>query len=142
MTNKTNQHADRAQQLQEELQHFSGDLIRYRHSLNRSVIYTPGVRHLTEKAEAYWLIDAICSWIGSPEFQQGVRDEPRIGDLHFWKLNVDRNKNSAVLHAETDSDVKPFIVQNIEFTDFPLETVAIWAGFDGTHWTLYLPSEH
>ena len=36
----------------------------------------------------------------------------------------------------------PFITQKIEYTDFPLDEIDIWAGFDGTRWTLYLPSEH
>jgi len=54
-----------AVELKSELRQFTGDLERFRHSLNRRVIYTPGVQHLAERTDSYWLIDVIASWIGS-----------------------------------------------------------------------------
>ena len=142
MTKQTETQSKRAEQLERELQLFTGDLVRIRHPLNRSVIYTPGVKHLAEKAEAYWLVDAIASWIGSPEFIEAGESSPAILEWHAWELNVDQANCSATLHAEQDSYIEPFIVQSIGFTDLPLEKIQIWAGFDGEHWTLYLPSEH
>jgi hypothetical protein len=127
--------------LRQSLQHFTGDLDRYRHGINRQVIYTPGVQYLAEQAEAYWLIDAIASHIGSPAFRKGALQDPRIADLHFWKLKV-LSDRSAVLAATADSGEPAFIQQLIEFTDFPLDEIDIWAGYDGRFWTLYLPSEH
>jgi hypothetical protein len=38
-----------------ELKQFTGDLDRYQHSLNRRVIYTPGVQILAERGREYWL---------------------------------------------------------------------------------------
>jgi hypothetical protein len=125
-------HADLAQ--------FTGDLERYRHPLNRQVIYTPGVQYLAEKAHAYWLIDAIASYFGTEQMNDAIRNDSRLATLQFWRLTV--SGDSAVLTAEADSGVKPFICQEIEFTDFPLDRIDIWAGYDGTYWTLYLPSEH
>lgn len=142
MTKTTNNATSEAAKLELELQSYMGDLVRYRHPLNRTVIYTPGVRHLAEAGQAFWLLNAIASWIGTDAFLEGKRKDPRIGDMHFWKLNVNREDGTAVLHAEADCDVEPFIVQSIPFTDFPLDKIEIWAGFDGEHWTLYLPSEH
>ncbi|MAP09266.1 MAG: hypothetical protein CMM00_10855 [Rhodopirellula sp.] len=124
-----------------DLRNFSGDLERFRHALNRNVIYTPGVQYVAEKGEAYWLIDAIASWIGSEPFNEAVAKDDRIGEMHFWTLRRIQG-NAATLEAKADSPDKPFIVQDIEFTDFPLDKIDIWAGFDGKHWTLYLPSEH
>jgi hypothetical protein len=60
--------------------------------------------------------------------------------MQFWRLTV--TGQSAVLIAEADVGEEPFIRQEISYTDFPLEQTAIWAGYDGTKWTLYLPSEH
>jgi hypothetical protein len=131
-----------AARLLNELSQFTGDLQRYRHRINRRVLYTPGVRHLAERAGAYWLIDAIASWIGSHSFNEALRRDDRLALLHFWKLSVDLEANSGVLVASPDPGEPPFITQRIPFTDFPLESVEIWAGFDGQHWTLYLPSEH
>lgn len=124
-----------------DLQQFTGNLERYRHSLNRRVIYTPGVKFLAERGEAYWLIDAIASYFGTPLMKRAIAADPRLETLQFWRLDVAKDQ-TAVLSARADSGVKPFITQEIPYTDFPLEYVDVWAGFDGDHWTLYLPTEH
>ncbi len=123
-----------------DLRQFSGDLIRYVHPLNRRVIYTPGIRYLAEKGRAYWLLDAIVSYFGSSVMHQAMANDGRLQSMQFWRLTV--KNESAVLTAEADAGVEPFVTQVIPFTDFPLDQVDIWAGFDGSFWTLYLPSEH
>lgn len=124
-----------------DLEQFTGDLVRYRHPLNRKVIYTKGVRYVAQKCEAYWLIDAIASWIVTKRFKEAVAADYRVGEMHFWTLEVSENQ-TARLYAKADSPEEPFIVQEISFTDFPLPKMNIWAAWDGEHWTLYLPGEH
>jgi hypothetical protein len=124
-----------------DLSHFTGDLARFRHWCNRHVIYTPGVRYLAERGGAYWLLDAIASYFGTSRMARAVEADPRLAGLQFWRLVVHAD-GTALLTARADSDDKPFITQEIPFTDFPLEYVDVWAAFDGVHWTLYLPSEH
>ena len=126
---------------QADLMQFTGDLERYRHPLNKRVIYTPGVQFMAERAGAYWLIDVIVSYFGTREMMNAIRKDRRLADLQFWRLDVNAD-STAIVTARADTDVKPFIMQEIAFTDFPLEFVEIWAAFDGRHWTLYLPSEH
>lgn len=126
---------------QEQLKQFRGDAVRYRHPLNSRVIYTPGVKYLAEQAGAYWLLDVIASYLKPAIIEQAATQDGRIQDLHFWRLEV-REDRSGIVTARADSDCAPFVTQRIPWTDFPLESVAIWAGFDGKHWTLYLPSEH
>lgn len=135
------QPSQKAAVLLAELHQFRGDLQRYRHPLNRRLLYTPGVQYLAESAGAYWLIDAVASWLGTPQYQAAAAADCRVDDLHFWKLTV-RANSSATLTARVDSDVPPFLVQEIEFTDFCMESIDLWCGFDGQHYTLYLPSEH
>lgn len=125
----------------QELSRFQGSLERWRHPLNTAVIYSPGVRFLAEQGKAYWLLDAIASYLVPPVLDPAAKIDSRILSLHFWKLNVAED-HSAVLHAEADFGVKPFVVQEIEHTDFPLQKAEVWAGFDGHYWVLYLPSEH
>ena len=125
----------------QELRQFRGDLIRFRHMLNRSVIYTPGVQYLAEAGGAYWLIDAIASYLSPGFVRQAAAADPRIAAMHFWTLTLGE-ANTAVLEARADSPCEPFVRQEIEYTDFPLETVSVWAAHDGQQWTLYLPSEH
>jgi len=125
----------------EELRQFTGDFERYRHAFNRRVIYTPGVRHLAERAGAYWLIDLIASYFGSEIMKQAIADDDRLASMQFWRLDVHDNA-MAVASCSADSGEDPAITQVIPFTDFPLAYVDVWAGFDGQYWTLYLPSEH
>jgi len=125
----------------EDLRRFTGDLDRYRHPLHPRVIYTPGVRHLAENGGAYWLLDAIASYIGSAPLRRAILRDDRLARLQFWRLEVAEDA-SAELTCRADQGQAPAIRQSIPFTDFPLERVEVWAGFDGTHWTLYLPSEH
>ncbi|QDV79083.1 DUF6876 family protein [Botrimarina mediterranea] len=131
----------RAARLRDALRQFTGDLERYRHPLNRRVIYTPGVRYLAHEAGAYWLIDAIASWIGSHHFEAALRADPALASIHFWRLEVNEDRR-ALLRAFPDAEEPPFIEQAIPYSDFPLDSADIWVGFDGANWTLYLPSEH
>lgn len=124
-----------------DLQQFTGDLERYRHSINKQVIFTQGVQFVAEKGEAYWLIDEIALSYGTNKMRQAIQRDPRLETLQFWCLKV-RADRSARLTARADSGERPFINRRIPFTDFPMDEVDIWAGFDGRHWTLYLPSEH
>lgn len=123
-----------------DLRQFTGGGDCYQHELNSRVIYTEGVRYLAEHGGAYWLIDAIASYYGSPQMRRAIASDPRLETLQFWTLTV--HDTAAQLVARADSGNEPFILQDVPFTDFPLERVDVWAGFDGQRWTLYLPSEH
>lgn len=129
-------------QLSEDvLRMFTGTSMYFRHAINRNVLFTDGIRHVAEEGEAFWLIDAIASWLTDPQFQEEAQKDDRIQSLHFWRLEVNEDR-TAVLFAKADSPEEPFISQPIPFTDFPLDNIDIWAGYDGEYWTLYLPSEH
>ena len=65
----------------DELRQFTGDLDRYRHPLNPKVIYTPGIKHMAERGGAYWLIDVVVSYVGTPVMQQAIADDGRLADL-------------------------------------------------------------
>lgn len=125
----------------EDLSQFTGSEQFYRHAFNRAVIYTEGVQYVAENGGAYWLIDAIASHIGSDPFRRAAAQDERISLLHFWKLAVSSD-HSANLTAVADSGEKPFLEQKIQYTDFPLEKIEIWAGNNGEGFTLMLPSEY
>lgn len=125
----------------EALREFTGDLERYRHALSRRVIYTPGVQYVAEAGGAYWLIDAIASYYDTPTMKQAIIQDDRLAYMQFWRLDVNADR-TARLTMRADSGEPPAITQEIPFTDFPLGEIDIWSDYDGTHWTLYLPSEH
>lgn len=124
----------------DDLRQFTGDLERYRHQLARKVIYTPGIKFVAQRGGAYWLIDELAFAITGGEIDRAGRSDPRVLEMHFWTLTV--SDQVGELTARADSDVEPFFVKGIDYTDFPLDKIDIWAAFDGEHWTLYLPSEY
>ena len=124
-----------------DLREFHGDDVRYRHAINRSVIYTPGIRYLADAGGAYWLLDEIALTLASRSMEAWIADDPRVAEMQFWTLAVSAD-SSAMLTAVADSGVPPFFQKRIPWTDFPIARIDIWCGYDGEHWTLYLPSEH
>ena len=124
-----------------ELRQFTGDLERFRHPLNSCVIYTPGVKHLADRAGAYWLLDDIAIFIGSRDMHEAAEANSNFREMQFWKLIV-KPDSSAELDCEDGNGLSAGLGMTYGFTDFPLDHAEIWAAFNGLHWTLYLPSEH
>lgn len=75
----------------------------YQHWTKRGC-YTDGVKMVADTAGAYWLIDAIFSY---------VRKEP----FQLWLLKVQEQK--AQLTMQEDTGLDPLVKQDIEYTDFP-----------------------
>ncbi len=125
----------------QELNQFTGDLERWCHPIGRRVIYTAGVRHVAEKGNAYWLIDAIAGHLTSHEYLHATTIDPRLCDFMVWTLETSWSKTGQ-LSSRSNLDVEPWITEPIPFTDFPLDRIDICAMSDRQHWTLYLPSEH
>lgn len=124
-----------------DLGQFTGSEQFYRHAFIRAVIMSEGIMYLREAGNCYWLIDAIGSHLISPEFKKAAAKDERISLLHFWKLAVNPD-HTAMLTAVADSDESPFITQELEYSDFPMESIDIWAARNGEGYTLMLPSEY
>jgi hypothetical protein len=112
-----------------DLEQFTGSDSWYRHGINRRVLYTDGARHVAEAGGAYWLLDAIAIC------QKHVR-AVAAEEFQVWKLSV-RPDRAATLVCE-DGNGNAVYTQEIEWTDFPLDEVALWFAND----VIYLPSEH
>lgn len=96
-------------------------------------VYTDGVHFLAENAECFWLLDLIASYRRSEDFQ-------------IWRLRVNEDK-SAVVAMQEDTGRPLLVEQHIEYTNFPLEEIKLWAiygsynaGDEGL--VLMLPSEY
>lgn len=110
--------------LQTNLEQFTGTESYHKVSMLPSApVITDGVKYLIDQAQAYWLIDAVASYMRKEPFQ-------------VWKL-VKAGKG-AVLTMQEDSSEPVLVTQKIEFTDFPLDSVDIWV-IDGV---ALLPSEY
>lgn len=119
-----------ARQLKEaDLRQFTGTEHWYRHPLNRSLLYTDGVKYVAEVAGAYWLVDEIALL---QRYERSVAAEP----FQVWKLSVSED-SSAVLRCE-DGNGRAVFAKTIPYTDFPLREFTLWL----TNQTMLLPGEY
>jgi hypothetical protein len=122
------------QTLAAQLAHFTGSQTRARHALVRSVLLTEGVAFLAEAAGSHWLTDAIASYVHDPR----ASAEP----FQAWRLAVDPITRRATLTMTDGNSDKAIITQQLDYTDFPLDEIAIWLIAEGTSWVMMLPSEY
>jgi hypothetical protein len=128
--------------LEAALANFTGTEQWTQHALARNLLMTDGVIFLREKAEAFWLIDAIASHIAT---------NPRLQREHFQCWTFEKyaadlavpNRPHRLFVTDGKSD-KPLVVQELEYTDFPLSEVKFYAVWDGgfNKFVLMLPSEY
>ena len=112
-----------------DLNQFTSTTQYYKHCL-RQFIYTDGVKYLAEKANAYWLLDAIAS------HQPQLLKDHELKEFQHWKLTMSAD-HTAQLVCFRDTD-EPVLAQHIEFTDFPLNEVRLYL----VKKVLLLPSEY
>jgi hypothetical protein len=115
-----------------DLSPFTGSEQRYWHFTG--LLYTDGVNHVAEAANAYWLIDAIASYQHDPRI---VRNR-RLQEFQLWTLEVDTANKTGRLSLFEDSGCPPVLTQDLEYTDFPEPRIRFYVE-DGV---LLLPSEH
>ena len=117
-----------ASQLELELRQFIGTDSYYRISPN--AVLTDGTKYLADAAGAYWLMDAVASYL--PQFSG--REEFIVA-----KLNVAGNKADLVLD---NGNGQTLDTQHIQYTDFPLQSFQLYACWGGDYWVLMLTSEY
>ena len=90
-------------------------------------VATDGVITLAEMADCYWLLEIIGSYQSNRNLDSAFQ---------VWKMEVDRENNSAVVYGCNDMEV--IVKQDIPLTDFPLSEIKIFL-IDGI---ILLPSEY
>lgn len=111
-----------------ELAHFTGTEHYYR--ISPSTVITDGCKYLADHAGAYWLMDAIASYL--PQFTG--REE-----FISAKLTVVRSSADLILD---NGNGKILDCQHIPFTDFPLASINLYACWGDEFWVVMLPSEY
>lgn len=124
------------EQLKQELNNFSGTEHYYRFSaIMPNVLLTDGAQYLAGAAKAFWLMDVIGSHLPSVP-----KDESFVVAI-LTKEGV----NAPGAAFSLQDDVPPnhiYATQAIEFTDFPLDEIKLYAQFDGENWVIMLPGEY
>ena len=96
----------------------------------RQFVITDGVKYLAESAACFWVIDAAISHL----LEIGTCD-------WFVLVRVEVSGSSAVMIYEDGNDHE-HARQEIPYTDFPLDSVTIYACWDQDNWVIMLPSEY
>ena len=122
-----------AQELHQALPQFTGTTHWFQWSRLTDLTCTDGAKYLAEEAGAYWLLDAVASHQNALVIQ----DLQRLQEFQIWTLTVKADKSCCLTCAE-DSDVAPVIVQDIEFTNFPLKEIKLYVCGN----VILLPSEY
>lgn len=111
-----------------ELNQFTGTEHYYR--ISPGTVITDGCKYLADHAGAYWLMDAIASYL--PQFTG--REE-----FISAKLTVVRGVADLILD---NGNGKVLDRQHIPFTDFPLASINLYACWGGEFWVVMLPGEY
>lgn len=98
----------------------------YKHGLE--IVYTDGVKALSEICNSYWLIDII----GSYQTYDRVRNEK----FQVWKLK--RIKENEFFIEASDGNKNIIAKQTIPFSNFPFDTCTIWL----SNGIVLLPTEY
>ena len=111
-----------------QLTQFTGTTGYYR--ISRRHLLTDGTKYLAEEAGAYWLMDAIASYL--PQF---------TGKQDFVVAKLVRTGCKAQLTLD-DGNGRVLDQQHIPYTDFPLASIQLYACWGGDFWVLMLCSEY
>jgi hypothetical protein len=96
-----------------------------------NVLLTDGAKYIAEECGAYWLMDLIASW----QVYARVREH----QFQTWTLTVDGRQAVAVADDGNDTLIAS---QKIEYTDFPLPTIKLFAVYGDGILVIMLPSEN
>jgi len=100
------------------------------YQISRRHLLTDGACYLGERAQCWWIMDAIASHV----------DEIGTGDW-FILVKVLVQGGAAVMVYE-DGNGNEHARQMIPYTDFPLPEISLYVCWDGDHWVIMLPSEY
>ena len=98
--------------------------------ISRRHLLTDGTKYLAEEAGCFWMMDAIASHL----CEIGTED-------WFTAVQVKVTEGRAVMIYEDGND-KEHARQEIPCTDFPLDSITLYACWDQDNWVIMLPSEY
>jgi len=110
------------------LSQFTGTSAYYK--ISRKHVLTDGTRYLAEQGACFWMMDAIASHL----CEIGTAD-------WFVLVRVHVTEGRAVMIYEDGND-REHARQEIPYSDFPLDSVTLYACWDQEHWVIMLPSEY
>ena len=111
-----------------QLSYFTGTRKYYR--IGSRHLLTDGTKYLAEEGACFWMMDAIASHL----CEIGTED-------WFVLVRVEVTEGWAVMIYEDGND-REHARQEIPYTDFPLDSITLYACWDQENWVIMLPSEY
>ena len=113
-----------------QLRQFTGTIKYYR--ITHHTVLTDGAKFLADNADAYWLMTTIASYL---------TDFIDREDFIVAKLTVDKTTDHAVFKLDNGNGLV-LAEQIIEYTDFALSAIKLYACWTAKFWVVMLPSEY
>jgi len=120
-----------AQEIETNLSYFTGT--DGYHRFNGNILITDGVKYMAEACQAFWFLDIIWSVLSTNKTINGY-------DRVFCKLEMTGEDTALVTLDDGNKNVLYF--QTIDYTDFPLKEIKVFAFQEGEYRLLLLPSEY
>ena len=115
-----------------ELNNFSGTERYYR--ITPDTVITDGAKFVADKGGAYWLMTAIASYL--PELTEKE-------SFIVANLTVSRSESSCTALLKLDDGNDNILAEQfIEYTDFELDMIKLYACYTGDMWVIMLPREY
>jgi hypothetical protein len=107
------------QTIQRDLKQFHGTAQYHKHLFpgKSPILLTDGCKYVRDVCKSYWLFDAILSY----QFEQILKGV----NFQVWELKRLTKDLSWLLTCKEDTDRKPLVRQEIEFSDFPIDYIKI-----------------
>lgn len=120
-----------AEEIKDGMAQFYGTQTYYRFNpLMPKVLLTEGAHYIAEECKAYWLMDVVASHTPSIKDWFAVIELFKTGPME-----------ATVLISDDIPADKVYAKQEVA-TNFPLNTLTMYAQNDGEHWVIMLPSEY
>lgn len=113
----------------DELAQFTGTDQRYRHAINRNVLFTDGAKYVADKAAAYWLLDEIA-------LIQPCNKRVSAEGFQVWRLKANADCTGQLVCEDGNNNI--VYTKALPCTDFPGEGITLWF----TDSTILLPGEY
>ena len=97
----------------------------------KNYVLTDGAKYLADSADCYWLMNKIAA--------HNTKDFRTRNPFQVWELFV--SGNSGVVRC-SDGNNNDLITEDVEYTDFPISEIKLYAIDDGTWFVILLPGEY
>jgi hypothetical protein len=94
-------------------------------------VVTDGVKYLMEQAQCYWLAQLYGLHLVDIDFNRE----------QFTVLKLKRRGDGARIFIE-DGNSNTLSYQGLDYTDFPMDEITLFATWSGEFWVAMLPSEY